>query len=229
MPTAKVTAIIPARAGSKGLPRKNLRSLGGKPLIDWTIEAALSSARIEEILLSSDDETVLQRADNDRITRVERPSALAQDDTSQVAVVLHALDLSESDPEIFVLLQPTSPLRTRSDIDKAVWALQNSEADAVVAVTNARTHPFLTRAADSEGWLRKFVDGRGTSTRRQELPPVWEVNGAIYACRTDVFRQEECFELPHTLPYVMPPEGSIDIDSALDLALAEILLSSNDS
>lgn len=224
MATPDVVAIIPARGGSKELPRKNLRPLGGKPLIDWTLEAALAARSISAILLSSDDEEILQRAQDERITRIERPSALAQDHTSQVEVALHALDRMESDPEILVLLQPTSPLRTNRDIEDAVTTLRESTADAVVAVTRARTHPFLTRRADEEGWLRKFIDGEGSTPRRQELPAVWELNGAIYACRTPAFRRERTFEPSRTLPYVMPQDRSVDIDSGVDLALAETLL-----
>ncbi len=219
-----VTAIIPARAGSKGLPGKNLHPLDGRPLIDWTLDAASNCAELTNSWLSSDADEILSRASLFGVDTITRPADLAADDSSPVDVVLHALAKIGFDPTVVVLLQPTSPLRTADDISAAIKVLVGSKAPAVVSVTAARTHPYLTRTIRPDGTLSTFAQTSDIDSRRQSYPPVMELNGAIYAVRTEVFRRLRTFEPPGTLAYEMPDERSVDIDTLEDLIRAESLL-----
>ena len=219
-----VIAIITARGGSKGIPGKNLKPLGGKPLVDWTIEAAITSDQIESAYLSSDDPKILERAKAHGIGAIERPAELALDESSQVDAVLHALDVIGSDPWAFTLLQPTSPLRTAHDISNAVKLLRERGVDAVVSVSAARTHPYLARRVQEDGRVIPFIEPPQGYLRRQDLPPALELNGAIYTIRTESLRRELSFEPKSTLAYEMPVERSVDIDSPMDLLVAEALI-----
>jgi CMP-N,N'-diacetyllegionaminic acid synthase len=219
-----VTAIIPARAGSKGLPGKNLHRMDGRPLIDWTLEAASNCPELTDAWLSSEDDEILRRAELFGVNTIKRPPDLAEDESSTADVVFHALATIGSDPAVVVLLQPTSPLRTADDISAAIEVLIRSEAPAVVSVTPARTHPYLIRTIHQDGTLSPFTQTSESDSRRQSFPPVMELNGAVYAVRTEVFRQLRTFEPPGTMAYEMPEERSVDIDTLGDLKRAELLL-----
>lgn len=219
-------AIIPARGGSKGLPRKNVLTVAGKPLLAWTIEAALRSHVFGRIIVSTED---------DEITRVarkwggecpfRRPVELAQDETSLMEVVLHALrwfvEKEGFRPDYVMALQPTSPLRTAQDIQAAVDLMLKQEADAVVSVGPVKAHPYWMKKITDQGRLIDFVQLNHVPQRRQELPPVFLLNGAIYLASRDVLLLRQTFYTEKTYAYVMPPERSLDIDTNTDLQLVE--------
>jgi CMP-N,N'-diacetyllegionaminic acid synthase len=210
-----VLALITARGGSKGLPGKNLRPVQGRPLIDFTIAAARAAACVDRVVLSTDD---------DEIARVgqacgcevpfRRPAALGSDTATSMDVVLHALDqLSHHD--IVVLLQPTSPAREAGDIDATVQRLLAAQAPACVSVCAANESPYWMFSLGEHARLKPLLDSPA-ATRRQDLPPVYVLNGAVYAARTDALKRIGSFLGPETVAHVMPRERSIDIDTLDD-------------
>lgn len=222
-----VLAVITARGGSKGLPDKNLRPLAGRPLIAWTIAAAHGAASLDRVILSSDDPRIIAAAEAEGCEApFARPAELAGDETSSIDVVLDAVDRIPG-YEVVVLLQPTSPLRTASDIDAAVDLLTRSGAPACVSVTDSPVHPWLVHGCDGAGRLSALASSPpGASLRRQDLPPAWVLNGAVYVARIDWLRANRTFvKAGETAAYVMPPDRSVDIDTLADFIEAERLLS----
>lgn len=225
----RVLGLICARGGSKGIPGKNLTHLAGKPLIVHTIEAARQATRLDRVVVSTDSEDIATSA---RMHGAEvpflRPAELAADDTPGIAPVLHGLRwLAEHQSyhaQFVMLLQPTSPLRTAEDINAAVELLDNAQADAVVSVTRAAQHPYWHKRVRDDGTLAPFLDVGVTPTQRQNLPPAYALNGAIYLCRSKTLLARESFYADRTLAYVMPEERSLDIDTPWDLYLAELVL-----
>jgi len=224
-----IVAVIPARGGSKGIAQKNLSSLLGVPLIAYTIKAALKAQTLDKVIVSTDDEQI-KTVSQDCGAEVPflRPSHLATDTAPGISVLQHAIIyLAEHEgylTDIVVCLQPTSPLRSGEDIDAAVNLCLDSGADSVVSLCQAKHHPY---------WMKKIVDGRvhplmneneNHYTRRQDLPPVYQLNGALYVTRTNVLLEENRVLGKYTAPYIMPPERSIDIDTPNDLRVAETLL-----
>lgn len=221
----RILALIPARGGSKGLPGKNIRLLAGKPLIAWSIEAALASRYLSRVVVSSEDETILDRARAyGAETPFVRPESLARDDTPGIDVVLHALDALPGFDWV-VLLQPTSPLRTTGDIDASIQRCLESGAPACVSVCEADASPWWMFSLDGDGRMRSFLPPEQRPARRQDLPALYALNGAVYVARVDWLRQTRSFLTEETVAYVMPPERSVDIDTAFDLRLAECLVS----
>jgi CMP-N-acetylneuraminic acid synthetase len=222
-------ALITARGGSKGLVGKNITLLAGKPLITWSIEAALASRAIERVVVSTDDEEIA------RISRTAgayvpflRPPEISRDDSPHILASEHAirwLDKNERiRPDYMILLQPTSPLRTTADIDAAVALARQHEAVAVVSVSEAKPHPYKTYGLTPAGTLRAFVPCDISYRRRQDLPPAFSDNGALYLNRTDSLLRDRTYIPAGTVPYVMPPERSLDIDSAWDLFVADLII-----
>lgn len=211
-----VLALITARGGSKGLPGKNITPVLGRPLIDFSIAAARAARGIDRVVLSTEDEAIARVA---RECGCEvpfvRPAPLATDQASSIDVVMHALD-SLPQFDLLVLLQPTSPARSAQDIEEACGLLLRHRAPACVSVTLAEQSPY---------WMYQLTEGErlqallpaSTGTRRQDLPPVYLLNGAIYVARCDRLRRHRSFVGPDTVAYVMPAERSIDIDTADDL------------
>ncbi|MDW7643579.1 MAG: acylneuraminate cytidylyltransferase family protein [Desulfuromonadales bacterium] len=220
----KILSIIPARGGSKGIKRKNIRDVGGKPLIAWTIDAAAKSRYIDRVVLSSDDEEIIEVA---RRYGCEvpflRPSELSGDDTPGIAPVLHALD-NLSGYDVVVLLQPTSPLRTSADIDGAIdfWAKQ--KAPACVSVSPSAKSPFWMYTLDTNAKLHPLIK-KELILRRQDLPDTMVLNGAIYVADCGWLRTEKTFLTPETVGFVMPISRSLDIDEEIDLEICDALLS----
>jgi len=225
----KIVGVITARGGSKGIPRKNTVLLAGKPLIAWTIEAALQSRRLDRLIVSTDDSEIaeISRAWGAEVPFL-RPPELAEDNTPHILVVLHALDwLHESSgisPDYLMLLQPTSPLRSADDIDTAIEVAQARDAIAVVSVAEVHRHPYLSKRILEDGTLVDFVESDIAYLRRQALPPAYALNGAIYLNRPESLLHDRKFIPPGTLGYVMPPERSMDVDSPWDLYLIELVL-----
>lgn len=216
--------LIAARGGSKGIPRKNIKSLAGKPLIGWTIDGAKQASCIDRIVVTTEDEEIAAVA---RELGAEvpfmRPAELAKDETPGIAPVLHAIE-QLPDFEWVLLLQPTSPLRTHTDIE-AIWQLcQSSGAPSAVSITEVSKHPFWMYAQDDQARLRPFISGRPDITRRQGLPAAYALNGALYLAKTEWLLQQGGFIGPETIGYVMPPERSADLDTEQDWRWVEFLI-----
>jgi CMP-N,N'-diacetyllegionaminic acid synthase len=229
-----VLAIITARGGSKGIPGKNIADLGGKPLIAWTIEAARRAPAISRTIVSTDDEQIaaIARQWGAEVPFI-RPPELARDDTPGIAPVLHALQWLKEHEGIetddVMLLQPTSPLRTAEDIEAAAGLIDQRNGDSVVSVCEVKNHPYWTMKLEPDGRLSSFLDlDLGTMQRnfprRQDLPPAYAENGAIFLARYAIVVKRQSFYGNHLCGYIMPVSRSLDIDAPHDLRLAQILL-----
>jgi CMP-N-acetylneuraminic acid synthetase len=211
------------------MPRKNILPLAGKPLIAWTIEAARSSRFLSRVLLSTDaPEIAAVAAAWGAEIPFMRPAELAGDTTPHVLVVEHAIRWLEeaegSRPEYVLMLQPTSPLRTAEDIDGVITFAREREAIAVVSVSPMDRHPYLSKRILADGTLAEFVTSDIAYLRRQDLPPAYALNGALYLNRSDSLLRDHTFVPPGVLGYVMPPERSLDVDTLWDFHLVEMIL-----
>ena len=225
--TKKILSIIPARGGSKGLPRKNIADLAGKPLIAWTIEASLNSKYITKTIVSSDDKEILDVAIKYGSEIIKRPDNLATDTATSESVVKHAIDYLESIGEVFdivILLQPTSPLRNCKDIDSAFEVMFDSSATAVISTCEFDNKILKTFIESSNGFLEGISNNKYPFMRRQDLPKVYMSNGSIYIIDTKTFKNVNSFMTDKTLNYLMPKKGSVDIDSSDDLIQVEKIL-----
>lgn len=216
-----ILGLIPARGGSKGIPRKNIRPIAGKPLIAWTIEVALAANTIDRVVVTTDDPEIAAVATAyGADVPFLRPAELACDETPGIDPVLHALDLLPGFNAV-VLLQPTSPLRTAGDIDAAMALADAGTGANVVSVTEAK-HAAWTFPMNTAGILE--IGEIDRATRRQDLPVRFSLNGAIYVAPVACLREHRGFLVPGTLGYAMPAERSVDIDAPIDWRLAELLL-----
>jgi CMP-N,N'-diacetyllegionaminic acid synthase len=214
----RVIAVIPARGGSKGLPGKNIKPVNGRPLLAWTIEAAQGSHVLDRVILSSDDAAIMAVATQLGCdVPFRRPEVLATDVASSVDVVLHALDALPGFDTV-VLLQPTSPLRSSADIDAAFERFRSGGAETCVSVTIVEHSPYWMYFVDENNSIAPVLPAPNAMTRRQDLPPVYALNGAIYIADVDVLRRTRSFVTPRTVAYVMPTTRSLDIDNAADFA-----------
>lgn len=218
-----VIALIPARGGSKGVHKKNIRLVGGKPLIAWTIEAAKKSKYIDRIVVSTDDREIATVSRDYHVEILERPKELAKDDTPGIDVVIHALTNIQGYTHV-VLLQPTSPLRTVEDIDHCIEICLHDRAEACVSVCEAGTPPYWMYTIDEHKRLTPFVPNVKTYTQRQIVPKVYSLNGAVYVANVNWLLKTKTFLTEQTLSYIMPQERSIDIDTPFDLEIADYLL-----
>lgn len=223
-----VVAVIPARGGSKGIPRKNLARLGGRPLISYTIAAARRAKLVGAVLVTTDSPEIARAARRlGAETPFRRPRALAGDAVSVVEAARHAVRWLAGQgrmPEIVVLLQPTSPLRGAARVDEAVRLLRRRRADTVVSVREPETHPWQCVRFE-KGRMRFAVPRPARRLNRQEYPPVHALNGALYAVRAELLLEGKLYG-PRVEPLVMEAWESVDIDEPADLALAEHLLKS---
>ena len=210
-----VLGLIPARGGSKGIPRKNLASIAGKPLLAWTVDAARASRELTRVVVSTDDDEIASAAGVDVL---RRPGELAADETPMLDVIRHAI--YELAPDVLVLLQPTSPLRRGEHVDAAVRLLLESGADSVVSVV-AVPHRYRPEA------LMDVVDARivprGEARTRQAKELVYARNGpAVLALRAG--RLGDDLYAGDCRPFLMDERDSLDVDEPFDLELAELLL-----
>lgn len=218
----RIVAIVPARAGSKGVPKKNSRIIGGQPLISWTILAAQRAQNVDEVIVTTDDEDIAKIARGLGVNvPFMRPAHLAQDDTPGIEPVMHALSVTKGF-DAAVLLQPTSPLRTTADIDAAIELAQVGRS--VVSVCETREPIQWAFEIKQNGSLERVWSGE-LATRRQEVPTTYTLNGAVYFFEIPWLLTGGTLIDQDTLAYVMPPERSIDIDSDFDWLVAEFLLS----
>ena len=220
----RILGIIPARGGSKGVPRKNVRILGGKPLICHSIDAAKGSKSVTNFLVSTDDAEITEVAKSWGAEVLPRPAELAQDSTPMPDVIHHVLSARGSGFDIILLLQPTCPQRTPADIDAALALFNDSQILSVMSVYQVEDH--------HPGRMYKVAGGRLTAlfpewiaARRQDLPAIFHRNGAIYACRVDHFKRTGYLWDERPVPYVMPRERSLNIDDPFDFQIAEFIYS----
>lgn len=223
-----VFALIPARGGSKGLLGKNLRSLCGRPLLSYTITAALSSRYIDQSWLSSDSNDILEFGRQFKINLIQRPIELASDTASAASVVAHFIsllpkDIVAQDPYL-VYLQPTSPLRSAAHIDQAFSQLLVSNSDHLFSVCESTRSPFKAFVLNSDGLLNPLFEGGLSNFGRQELSKTFDPNGAIYIFPVSKFLKENCFPSDGAYPFIMSQEDGIDIDVLEDLKKASALL-----
>lgn len=220
-------AVIPARGGSKGIPRKNLVDLGGKPLLHWTIEAAHRSGVIDHLVVSSDSQEILACAAEAGSGTHDRPLALAADDVHSVHVV-HDVVAHESDegrrPEIVVMLLPTSPFRRPEHIIEAVAVLQTSRPPAVVSVVEHDKQMIHLRHLSAEGELEPLLPWNQLTAQRQDQPRLYALNGSIYVARAEELRRAGTFHVPGAMAIVMGRTASIDINEPSDLEWARYVL-----
>lgn len=223
----KYLAIIPARAGSKRLPNKNILELNGKPLIEWTILAAKGANTINEVLVTTDSETVQQLAIKNNCQLVIRPNELATDIATSSDVVRHALNsVNVDDYTHLILLQPTSPLRTYQHINEAIQLQQQLNADAVISICQCEHHPYWSNELPSDKNMSNFIPQKYQNIRAQDLPSYYRLNGAIYICSIQKFLESGKFLLSdNCYAYEMETKDSVDIDGYVDFKLAEILIS----
>ena len=215
----KVIAIIPARGGSKGIPRKNLVNFSGKPLIQWSIDAALKSTYITDVVVSSDDDEILNVAqENKGVLAIKRPIELAQDSSKTAPVLTHVLEsLNGIKYDYLILLQPTSPLRTAEDIDLAFEKLLNSKATSLISVCELEHHPYKSFKLDEKGYLQGIINNDYPFYPRQSLPKTYRANGAIYIIKVNDFIKDETLFTNKATHFEMSIDASLDIDAITDL------------
>jgi N-acylneuraminate cytidylyltransferase/CMP-N,N'-diacetyllegionaminic acid synthase len=228
----RVLAIVPARAGSKGLPGKNVRLLAGKPLLAWPVEAARAAASVDRVVVSTDSAEfadVARRYGAD--VPALRPAELASDTAPSSGFIIHMLDLLESQGErygYFVLLEPTSPLTTGADVDAALAALaaRRDVADALVSVTElVSAHPAFAVRRGADGRIGPYAAVDFTRLpRRQDIDPLYALDGSLYVSAVDAFRRELSFCHGRTMSMVMPHHKAFEVDSLVDFVCIEAIL-----
>jgi CMP-N-acetylneuraminic acid synthetase len=226
-----VVAGIFARGGSKGVPRKNVRLLGGKPLIAWAIEAARASTLINRVIVSTDDPEIAEVSSRfGAEIPFLRPAELARDDSPELLAWQHAIrtiDGVEGNPhcDVFVSVPATSPLRAVEDIDACILALLDSDADAVIAVKAAERSPYFNMVTmDPAGFVKLVIQPDGDVSRRQDAPVVYDMTTVAYAVRPAYALSAQSILQGRVRAVIVPPERALDIDTELDFAIAEYLI-----
>ena len=220
--------IIPARGGSKGAPRKNIKLLHGKPLIQYTIEAAQKLFDDNLICVSTDDIEIKEVVEKHNLkVPFLRPYELAADHSGTYEVLMHAVNFYEVEkkyfPDTIILLQPTSPFRNEKHLLEAIDIFIKSKAEIVVSVKETQSNPYyVLKEEDNRGWLVSSKDGN--FSRRQDCPKVYELNGAIYIIDLKTLKQKTIGEFDKVKKYEMSEYNSIDIDTPLDWKIAESLI-----
>lgn len=216
-------ALIPARGGSRGIPRKNILPFCGKPLLHWTIDAALASACVDQVVVSTEDQEIAEvaKAGGAEVPFL-RPAELASDEAPGILPVLHALEQLPKVSDV-LLLQPTSPLRSSADIETIVATREQTGKESAVSVTPSAKHPAWMYSVSDAQRLEPLLQLDGVHCR-QQLPTAYVLNGALYLASRDFLLREEALISPDTVGYVMPPERSVDIDTPLDWQWAEFLM-----
>jgi len=220
-------AIIPARGGSKGLPGKNIKPLCGKPLIAYTIEAAKKSKHVDRIIVSTDSQDIADIAlQYGAEIPFYRPVELATDNAKAIDVYLYTINMLNSEKntiEDFIVLQPTSPLRTEKDIDNSIEIYMKNNASSVISVKEADCPPEWYKVITVNGVLKNYFE-ESRILNRQDYSKSYVPNGAIYIFNYKTLLQTGTYYTDRTFPYVMPAETSVDIDTILDFKFAELLL-----
>lgn len=225
-------AIVPARGGSKDLPKKNILLLCGKPLIVYTIEEARKSKFIDRIILSTDDLEIAKIAKEYGIeVPFMRPEQLALDNALAIDNYIYSIERINSEEnnqiEEFVVLQPTSPLRTGVDIDNAIQIFKEKNADSVISLIESLHPPFWSKKISKEGKITEYYDIKIENKNRQDFEKAYMPNGAIFVLKYSLLKEKYSYYSENTYPYIMPRERSIDIDDLLDFKFAEFLMRKN--
>ncbi len=228
-PAPRFLGLIPARGGSKRVPRKNLQTVAGKPLLAWTIDAALAAQRLDRLILSTDDEEIAALGRDCGVdVPFMRPPQLASDTASGRDVTVHAVRTLADRGERFdyvVVLQPTSPLRSHQDIDDAITLLLDKRASAVVSVCETDHPPEWSNTLPDDLSMRDFFRPAVRDMRSQDLPTSYRLNGAIYIYNCTRLLRDETDEMDNsTFAFIMPRLRSVDIDEEIDLEIADLLL-----
>lgn len=223
----KILALITARGGSKRLPGKNIRLLGGKPLIVWSIDVAKDIPEICDILVSTDDPTIAAVCrEAGAFVPWLRPVELATDTASSIDVALHALDWYETAKGVVdgvLLLQPTSPFRTKKTVRSGIELFAQNDRQPVLGVSPTHSHPMWTFKMEG-AYLVPFIQGHGLTTRSQDLPPAYVVNGCFYLISPAELRARRSFVGEKTIPLLIEsPEEALDIDTEWDFKIAELI------
>ncbi|MEG1254894.1 acylneuraminate cytidylyltransferase family protein [Clostridium sp.] len=224
----EILAIIPARGGSKGVPRKNIKKLEGKPLIGYTIEAAKNCSSVSRVIVSTEDNEIAEvsKQFGAEIPYL-RPSELSGDNSPTIDCILHVINyLKENEdykPDYVLLLQCTSPLRNSTHVEETIEKLLNSNYDSIVSVCEAEVNPYWANVFQGDK-LKYFIEEGKIITRRQDLPDVYRMNGAIYLIKTDVLIKERTFEPENLMGYIMDSYSSVDIDTEMDFKIAEAIV-----
>ena len=220
-----ILVIIPARGGSKGVPRKNIKLLAGKPLISYTIQAALQSKYAMRVVVSTDDDEIAEISKNCGAEVLKRPKELAKDTSATIDSVFHVIKDYETDylPDVIVLLQPTSPLRSAEDIDNALNLFFQKKSDSLISVCEVEHSHFWCFTLENTRLISLF-DDELLKKRRQDLPSVYRPNGAIFISTPKILYQFKSFYSNNIRPYKMTVEKSIDIDTEFDFDLAELII-----
>lgn len=224
----KVLALVPARGGSKQIPGKNIRPIGGRPLIHWTLDSARASGSFDRIMVTTDSEEIASscRSQGFDVPWL-RPAEMAKDDSPRELAVFHCLaKLREAGyaPDAVMLLQPTSPLRRPESIREALRKFVNSDGESVVSVCPASDHPLWCKKITDDGRITQFVEGIDIPACRQDLPPAYVLSGSIFLASVGTLESTRSFYSGSTLGLVLPRDESVDIDDDIDWILAEALL-----
>ena len=220
-------AVILARGKSKRLPRKNVLDLSGKPLIAWSIEAGLKSKYIDKLVVSSDDEEILEISNKFGSDTLKRPDKLAGDTSTSLDAIKHSITIFER-YDYVMLLQPTSPLRNDKHIDEAIELLGQKDADAVISLCEMSHSPLWCNTLDDNLSMTSFLKDEVLNKRSQDLEKFYRLNGAIYLCKTEKLLKENSFFLKDNIfAYVMDKKSSIDIDEQIDFELASLYMHHN--
>ena len=220
-------ALITARGGSKGLKRKNILNLNGKPLIAWTIEAALMCDFIDVCYVTTEDQEIAEVSKKYGATVINRPDSLAQDNSTSEQVIAHAIDeftLMDADPLNIVLLQPTSPLRTSDHISQALDVFNEKKAHCVISVFEPKHCAAKAYKIDALGRLTGMLSASAPYAPRQQLPETFLPNGAIYWFSVDAYKQHNQIPRENVYPYIMSEQDSIDIDTIDDFNQIEKII-----
>ena len=229
MDTNKVLAIIPARAGSKGIPSKNIKNIAGKPLICWTIRQAVKNKLLDRVIVSTDSESIAQIAkEAGAEVPFKRPAEFAQDRSPTSDVVIHALKFYEAQGifyDMLAILEPTSPLRKPSDIDKGIEALRNNQsAYTLVSVGEVHTeHPIIIKKME-EGYVVPYMQDAKKIHQRQQADKAYFPYGVIYLARTDYFKEHKTFYSERTLPLFIERWQNYEVDDEVDFMIIETLM-----
>lgn len=217
-------AIIPARGGSKRLPRKNILELSGKPLLAWTIEAGLNSKFIDKVIVTSDNNEILRIAKQFGCNTIKRPDKFSSDTATSFDAIKHTIEYVEK-YDYILLLQPTSPLRDANHIDDAIKLLALKKADAVVSVCEMEHSPLWSNTLPKDNSMTCFLRDEVKNKRSQDLPVYYRLNGALYICKRESLLAEKSFFLQDNIfAYCMDRESSIDIDEEIDFKMARALM-----
>ncbi|MBF8264148.1 MAG: CMP-N-acetylneuraminic acid synthetase [Dehalococcoidia bacterium] len=227
MKKSNILAIVPARGGSKGLPRKNIRPLAGKPLIYYSIAEAKACSLLDRVIVSTEDEEIARIARSYSAEVILRPVELAQDNTPSIPVFRHVVEYLKQkegySADIIVILQPTSPLRTKDDIEICIKKYLTHKCDSVISVCPVEHPPNWIYRLDNDR-MTPFLEESKRVLRRQDAPPLYRLNGVVYVSSGDWIMKNDSMVGENSLAYVMPPERSLDIDTEMDFAIAESLL-----